>query len=443
MRTRIVKGKIFESIEKDYNLYSEKDIVFNAAERVEEKGGSKGVSYGSASKPPPPTTKAKCVIHFRPDQKYKDSPSFGFDWIKVADTGYAGDIWYLNYVGKYRNPADATKLQQIYDNGVFKKSAAEFTKISSTFEKLLLEARKNAGKSDYMYYVPKMTLRKNKEASLILKIKIDESPKELKFEYDKAVFEISEYKNDEIHDKSKGSRTIPIKIKCKGVFNVQKSITILADKQVCGKLNVLPNNFSYNIKTVFVTITTKINGTVQTGTVSAAEKIKLKQVLAQSYVESTAEEDSLDLTGFFTSTWFNWWFTQKGQVKTHELHKYLNEKIHAKDSKYKNYYKVYVFGSASGGLNGIAEDVGHVKSAIVFPGRISSDPSMGSSVHEILHAIGLYHTFDNDSGFTFERAVLDNVMDYSHWNHINRISTTHWQWKLLQNNLSGYKIPVK
>lgn len=105
--------------------------------------------------------------------------------------------------------------------------------------------------------------------------------------------------------------------------------------------------------------------------------------------------------------------------------------------------KVYVFGSASGGLNGIAEDVGHVKSAIVFPGRFASDPSMGSSVHEILHAIGLYHTFDNSSAFTFEKAVLDNIMDYSHWNHINRISTTHWQWKLLQSNLNNHKTIVK
>jgi hypothetical protein len=438
-RTRIVKGKIYEKIGGDLKYYSEADITEIASETYAEQS-TKGISHvGNPGKPLPPSTQAKCVIHFRTDQNYKNAPAFGFDWIRIADTGYAGDVWYLNYVGKYRDPGDNTKLKQVYYNGVFLKSAQEFNKITGTFERLVLEAQKNAGNSDHVYYVPKMTLRKDKTADLILKIKIDEAPKELKLDYDKSVFEISDFQNDEITNKSKGNRTIPIKIKCKNIFNIQKSITILADKQVCGKLNILPNNFSYNLKVVFVTVTTKINGAVQTGTVANAEKIKLKQVLAQSYIESNVEEDTLDLSGFFASSWFNWWYTQNGQVKTHELHKYLNEKIHSKNDKYRDYFKIYVFGSSSGGLNGIAEDVGHVKSAIVFPGRLTSDPSLGSSVHEMLHAIGLYHTFDNDSAFTFERAVLDNVMDYSHWNHINRISTTHWQWRLLQSRLGSYK----
>lgn len=220
-------------------------------------------------------------------------------------------------------------------------------------------------------------------------------------------------------------------------------IKILADKQVCGKLNILPNNFSYNIKVVFIPITTKINGSIQVGTINNSEKIKLKQVLSQSYIHASVEEENLDLSGFFTSSWFNWWYTQNGEIRTEALHKYLNEKIHAKNSKYESYYKIFVFGSSAAGLNGIAEGVGHVKSAIVFPGRFSSDPSMGTSVHELLHVLGLYHTFDNDSEYTFERAVLDNVMDYSHWNGINRISTTHWQWRKLQRKLSSFKTIVK
>lgn len=445
-RTRIIKGKLTEIVAKEYSIFSESNIVYNATETINAKGEEKGVSYGSPKSPPDPVTKAKCTIYFRPDNKYKDKPSFGFDWIKISDTEYPGDVWYLNHIGKYRDASDLSKLRQIYHKqnpGVFRKDLNEYNKICSTFEKLVLEAKKAAGSSNYIYYVPKMTLRKNTEANLILKIKIDESPKELKFQYDKALFEISDYKNDEIQNKAKGNRTIPIKIKCKSVFNVKKDITILADHQVCGRLNILPNNFSYNIKVVFVPITTKISGTVQIGTINNMEKIKLKQVLSQSYVQGSVEEEGLDLSGFFTSNWFNWWYTQNGQIKTHELHKYLNDKIHSKNGKYRDYYKVYVFGSSSGGLNGIAEDVGHVKSAIVFPGRLTSDPSMGTSVHELLHAIGLQHTFDNNSKYTFERTVLDNVMDYSHWNSINRISTTHWQWKIIQSSLNSHKKVVK
>lgn len=50
-RTRIVKGKITEVIEKDYNIFSENNIVDNAAEMVTEKGETKGVSYGVSEKP--------------------------------------------------------------------------------------------------------------------------------------------------------------------------------------------------------------------------------------------------------------------------------------------------------------------------------------------------------------------------------------------------------
>ena len=438
-RTRIVKGKITEIVGGDLRYYSEADIMESASEVYSEKSAKKILHRDNPEKPSPPSTKAKCLIHFRPSNEYKNKPSFGFDWIRIADTGYQGDVWYMTHIGKYRDAGDLTKLKQIYYNGIFQKSSKEFNNICYTFERLSLEARKKDGNSNHIYYVPKMTLRKGQEASLILKIQIDEPPKELRFEYDKSIFEIADFKNDEIQNKTKGNKTIPIKIKCKSIFNFKKDITILADKHVCGKINVLPNNFSYDIKVVFVTITTKINGIIQVGTISNSEKIKLKQVLSQAYVGSSIDEESLDLSGFFTSSWFNWWYTQKGQIKTHELHKYLNEKIHAKNAKYKDYYKVYVFGSTSDGLNGIAEDIGHVKSAIVFPGRIASDPSLGTSIHELLHAIGLHHTFDNDSTYTFERAVLDNVMDYSHWNKINRISTTHWQWKLLQTNLMSHK----
>lgn len=45
-RTRIVKGKITEVVEKDYNIFSESNIIYNAAEMVTEKGETKGVSYG-------------------------------------------------------------------------------------------------------------------------------------------------------------------------------------------------------------------------------------------------------------------------------------------------------------------------------------------------------------------------------------------------------------
>ncbi|MCS4305089.1 hypothetical protein [Chryseobacterium sp. BIGb0232] len=45
-RTRIVKGKITEIVENDYNIFSESNIVDNAAEMVTDKGERNGVIYG-------------------------------------------------------------------------------------------------------------------------------------------------------------------------------------------------------------------------------------------------------------------------------------------------------------------------------------------------------------------------------------------------------------
>ena len=53
--------------------------------------------------------------------------------------------------------------------------------------------------------------------------------------------------------------------------------------------------------------------------------------------------------------------------------------------------------------------------------------------HETLHSMGLYHTFDNDSKFTFKFSETDNIMDYSDIENrkIPVISTFVWQWKRL------------
>ena len=53
--------------------------------------------------------------------------------------------------------------------------------------------------------------------------------------------------------------------------------------------------------------------------------------------------------------------------------------------------------------------------------------------HEVFHSMGLYHSFDNDSKFTFEQFITDNIMDYSDLQGLPVISTYHWQWAILQS----------
>ena len=88
-RTRIVKGKITEVIEKDYSIFSESNIVDNATELIIEKGETNGISFQNPSKPSAGEITAKCIVQFRPHNKWNGE--YGFDWIRTGDTGQSGD----------------------------------------------------------------------------------------------------------------------------------------------------------------------------------------------------------------------------------------------------------------------------------------------------------------------------------------------------------------
>jgi len=100
------------------------------------------------------------------------------------------------------------------------------------------------------------------------------------------------------------------------------------------------------------------------------------------------------------------------------------------DSKYKNYMKIFFIDDVAGGLFGQTFDIGVPKKSVIVLTNGFNDSTLA---HEALHAMNLYHTFDNDSKHTFLAYETDNVMDYSDIE--NRkfpvISTFAWQWKIL------------
>ena len=106
------------------------------------------------------------------------------------------------------------------------------------------------------------------------------------------------------------------------------------------------------------------------------------------------------------------------------------------DTSYESYYKVYFIDEDQGDLFGQAYDIPAPKNSrsviVLQPGFFDS-----TVAHEVLHAMGLYHTFDNNSKFTFEPFKTDNTMDYSDIGpeKIPVTSIAQWQWKLLHDNL--------
>lgn len=94
-----------------------------------------------------------------------------------------------------------------------------------------------------------------------------------------------------------------------------------------------------------------------------------------------------------------------------------------------NYFIVYVFDvkAMSGSFAAAGEAYGINSDNVLVFEYASRKPTC--LVHELLHASGLYHTFDNDSLFTFPK-VTENIMDYTN----PRYATFKWQWDIIRRN---------
>ncbi|WP_238528001.1 hypothetical protein [Aquimarina agarivorans] len=105
--------------------------------------------------------------------------------------------------------------------------------------------------------------------------------------------------------------------------------------------------------------------------------------------------------------------------------------------KYANHFKVFFFGDRGGkknkktgkikGLGGYAK--GFKKQSVVA----FSSKSEATVTHELLHAIGLRHTFDGKATYQYKKGATYNIMDYSHLSKYGRKNRNHiWLWQMKQ-----------
>lgn len=78
-------------------------------------------------------------------------------------------------------------------------------------------------------------------------------------------------------------------------------------------------------------------------------------------------------------------------------------------------------------LNERVEDIWKNKKVVV----VNQNRNDSTAPHELMHTMGLYHTFDNDGLFTYKFRNTDNIMDYTHQIKKKRFSVNRWQWKIL------------
>lgn len=103
----------------------------------------------------------------------------------------------------------------------------------------------------------------------------------------------------------------------------------------------------------------------------------------------------------------------------------FNEKY----KEYNNWYKVFFFGIP--GENRVlgTSSLLHPswKSAAIFPCFFDSVIS-----HELTHCFGLWHSFSNNSPYTFEKYKTSNIMDYPLKPGLDLISYWKWQWDIMR-----------
>jgi len=389
------------------------------------------VSHGEAAKTSRPlviTPKPKVLVNFRPHNGYKGE--YGFDWMRMGDTSKPGDIWYKQILGGY-------------PTGTFLTSDTSYVNFGKEFDQ-----ETHPIKPKDIYIVPVLSLLPNKSAKFSLKVEVAASnAKKIEYVYDTTLFRLSKV---DVSYKTVGKKTLPddLEITCIKEFAADEYVEVLADGQFAGKLKILANNKAnrYKADVVFVHIKTDLNksGKPKKG-LSVGENTFLKKYLNQALVKPKIISKDLDLTKdtILNSTYK---LIDNRIAKINDIsgiHVHLEKEFDKIYKGYKKHFKVFFFDEEGGemltnksglkyyqGYNGAARTL-NCKEVVLYN---THNPS--TTTHEILHAMGLEHSFDDANKYTFKEEKTDNIMDYSHNAGINRISTWKFQWDTIKPNLT-------
>jgi hypothetical protein len=441
----------------NYSFTSKDDPGIIYIPETKEDQFASSSEYTIKVKIPPNKTyiTSHCIVKIRPKDDWKGE--FGFDWVREADTGISGDNKFDGIVGRYgakyaTDPA-----------AVFTKSLTKFTRLKdNVYNAFNLPWKKDGKDGTLENKVSWLTLfppdqckdnAKKCEAKLSLDFEvIDETSEKIRIDYDKQFLELDK---EEVTPTSVGKHKMDLTVKCLKEFSSDQEIVFVNEtndklgnlkEAVAGKLIVIKNDKAnrYKAKIVFVKIATKINATANIASV-AGEQTFLEKYMYQSLTSLELKEEDLDLK---TDAKFNAdCVVQKTPtvkaVKNYlddgtNIHAFLEKKLKDLKPEYNDWYKVFFFNEAGGyikgdgtygGLNGAARDIPS-KSVVLYNTHNTS-----TTTHELLHAMGLYHTFDNSGSYTLEIFKTENIMDYSHQKGIDRISTWKWHWDSLHSGL--------
>ncbi|WP_010520661.1 type VI secretion system tube protein TssD [Aquimarina agarivorans] len=402
------------------------------------------------------------IVNFRPHSGWQGE--FGFDWMRVKDTLLGGDVDYKQHVGSY-GAISATKPGAVFTPKNYSKLKAEYTPNN-------LNGRKDASGNVIKYYTPWLSIYREPNiatppfAELEVNIEVTAKPDEAYIEFSKKHFDIkgaTDSPNDQNLRQYKFpsaalAKTTPgnpnsgsVKLECLHTFPKDEVIKVWAVNKksdgtmgtpiLSGLLNVKANSKAnrYKADIVFVEVWTKLGASVKKANPIGREA-ELEKYMKQALAKPNFETVSLDLSSDST---FNSRFSSRGSIPKNEaksdaIQDYLIDALYNQydplKKNYRRHYKIFFINENAHGLYGRSYGIPSIKRSVVVYAVGFRDSTLA---HESFHAMGLHHSFDNNSKHVFEFQKTDNIMDYSDiaTPSISVIATWKWQWQSLVNNL--------
>lgn len=435
-------------------MHSDQNTIVNSKGVVDMHGkqGNNQTNKAQPYKKIPIYMDGRCFVSFRPKTSWNGK--YGFDWMRLGDTSLPGDTRANAY--KFIS-SDYNKLKTAYQQRTFTRKDGRGRRITFT------------------YFVPWLTLYPKNEvpkgfthtsATLDVTIDVEVAPLRLEIEYDKSLFTIDK---QSFSQTSKGVHKTTITITCIKSFDKYKNIQVVSvfknakgeeEKALAGKMLVTPNKQRYKVDCVIVKVHTNINGTPSVSNPGADRQTVLNTYLRQALVNPnfqpvlelnfTSDTDSSGRTTNLKTLFNNAANISGGMIpngSSDAIQIFLNAQVRAKyGSKYDNVYKFYFIKQEAGtsrrpnrGLYGRAYGIpSTAKSVVIYKGNSGNQAFTDSTlVHEGLHAMGLYHSFDSSGEHTFTQDKTDNIMDYSDVASvpIPVIQLWHWQYRFIYPNV--------
>lgn len=426
----------------------------------------------------PEIVNAKCCIHFRLSPSYifdgfAGGAPFGFDWIRTGDClniSVANDIPYKDIVGLNYELNNSTLERNLNSTKLkFQKSTKMYKALINSYLPNTLRMFPVNNNSENHYHVPVLSIYpkhkdilgplsvKNEKAKLLLLIHIDESPKELFLEYDKDIFDITGADNLPIEVVD--CKRMEITISCKKEFYHDELIRVVSKdkygrKNLSGMLRVWKNARVFR-KSIRILCIDTVIGLKQGALEKRGNDIKIAResveyFLPHALITPIIIKDELVITDDALWGWIKGLNTlhvtnlrikdyKKATVKDY-LHTFLKDSYKQKrGNKILDNKDILIFFMPfSRFYGGDSRVVGVTRENVVILKKEYYDTT---AIHEVLHALGLSHSFNNyelggvaRTKYTYEIHKTDNIMDYSKNVFDPRSNLWEWQWIKVRMN---------